>query len=261
MALSDRRRTGTLNAGRPVPPRDPQRGDRAGRAGRELLSHSGATPASAGARESRRPREAARGAPSAPRTRARQRSAAHARQRVAKAALLAPKQQPRFLPLLSGRWNRARCSHAVHRQTRLLALESAAVLARASRTLAERPAQSGPQWLDGRGEQRWPARGRPGPALALARKPPAAHRPFRGFPFSFTLLFALAAVFHNLWMAFIRPSVRSCRCHGEGWRVALIWSLLPGRGSASLVPEFSPLTRLRRRAGDSPLGPVRALPP
>lgn len=164
MALSDRRRTGTLNAGRPVPPRDPQRGDRAGRAGRELLSHSGATPAclSRGERE-----------PTAPRTRARQRSAAHARQRVAKAALLAPKQQPRFLPLLSGRWNRARCSHAVHRQTRLLALESAAVLARASRTLAERPAQSGPQWRDGRGEQRWPARGRPGPALALARKPPA----------------------------------------------------------------------------------------
>lgn len=40
MASSDRRRTGTLNAGRPVPPRDPQRGDRAGRAGRELLSHS-----------------------------------------------------------------------------------------------------------------------------------------------------------------------------------------------------------------------------
>lgn len=255
MALSDRRRTGTLNAGQPVSPGDPQRGDRAGRAGRELLSHSrtpGATPAclSRGEREL-----------TAPRTRARQRSAAHARQRVAKAALLALRQQPRFLPLLSGRWNRARCSHAVHRQTRLLALESAAVLARASRTLAERPAQSGPQWRDGRGEQRWPARGRPGPAPALARKPPAAHRPFRGFPFLFTLLFALAAVFHNLWMAFIRPSVRSCRCHGEGWRVALIWSLLSGRGSASLVPEFSPLTRLRRRAGDSPLGPVRALPP
>lgn len=181
MASSDRRQTRTLNAGRPVPPRDPQRGDRAGRAGRELLSHSRTPgrlpPASAGARESRRPREAARGAPSAPRTRARQRSAAHARQRVAKAALLAPKQQPRFLPLLSGRWNRARCSHAVHRQTRLLALESAAVLARASRTLAERPAQSGPQWRDGRGEQRWPARGRPGPAPALARKLPVQRLP------------------------------------------------------------------------------------
>lgn len=92
-------------------------------------------------------------------------------------------------------------------------------------------------------------------------RPSPGNCPFRGFPFSFTLLFALAAVFHNLWMAFIRPSVRSCRCHGEGWRVALIWSPLPGRGSASLVPEFSPLTRLRRRAGDSPLGPVRALPP
>lgn len=166
MASSDRRRTGTLNAGRPVPP-----GEETGREGPG--GSSCRIPALRGdSRLSRGERE-----PTAPRTRARQRSAAHARQRVAKAALLAPKQQPRFLPLLSGRWNRARCSHAVHRQTRLLALESAAVLARASRTLAERPAQSGPQWRDGRGEQRWPARGRPGPAPALARKLPVQRLP------------------------------------------------------------------------------------
>lgn len=253
MALSDRRRTGTLNAGRPVPPRDPQRGDRAGRAGRELLSHSrtpGRLPPQQGRERADRPSHPRTPALRCARQAARSESSTFGTEATASfpPTPQRPLEQGAVLPCGS------QTNSAARSRKRCCVGPGIPDPGRAAGSIwsavAGRPRGAA---LAGTRQ----ARPRPGPRPETTR----AHRPFRGFPFSFTLLFALAAVFHNLWMAFIRPSVRSCRCHGEGWRVALIWSLLPGRGSASLVPEFSPLTRLRRRAGDSPLGPVRALPP